>query len=718
MPLLWLSLAFLGGILCAAAWGGTTWGWGLTAGSALVILLLLRRAPGAWGWPARVVRRVKFAPFLLLVAFAAGGWRWAQTHPPLSPTELAYWNGNKSCVVEGWVSRRPTLTASGQSLRLEAERVNCGEDTQAVRGAVQVLIRADNSLRYGERLRASGELLTPPEDEEFSYRSYLASQGVYSWMPRAELERMEGLRGSGLLRWLEGVRSAGLEVLERLYPPDLAALLQGILLGVDDYLPRELMEDFRSSGLAHIIAISGFNMVILATLAMTILRRGLRGGWPTAGAVGVLGLYALLVGLAPSVVRAALMCSVALAALRVGRPAGGSNAMGVSAAVMCFFDPNLPWDVSFQLSFAATLGLVLFSSPLQEAFGRWLRVTWPRLRGGWAQRITGWTGEYLLTTLAAQALTLPLIAWHFRRVSLVSFLANPLVLPAQAPLMVLGLASLALGALHPWLGQVAAWLAWPFGVYTIAAVRWSGGFPWAEVILPALPGWVALGAMGLLVALYLARKPLRLAALRPFWAVLPLLAAAVLLGRGVSMAADGRLHLIADSREGQTVYLLQTPRGHRAFLGGKPAERFPAPWLPPFTGLDALVFPAGAEQKGMEGWLPAVRPARVVWCPDARRVEAGFDGALREAGAEALDLPRGGGLELDGVQLRNPGGETGCGLRLTYGRLELDLPFAADEGAEEVVLRLGDGSLIALPGMGWLHLQSDGTQLWLEQGSD
>lgn len=129
------------------------------------------------------------------------------------------------------------------------------------------------------------------------------------------------------------------------------------------------------------------------------------------------------------------MGGIALFGRQLGKRQTGLNSLGFVAAVMALFDPQVLWDVSFQLSFAATLGLVLYARPLQD----WLTgLLARRLPQATVRRISGPVGEYFLFTLAAQVMTLPVIAYHFQRISLVSILANPIILPAQPPVMVLG----------------------------------------------------------------------------------------------------------------------------------------------------------------------------------------------------------------------------------------------------------------------------------------
>ncbi|HVN53859.1 MAG TPA: ComEC/Rec2 family competence protein [Anaerolineaceae bacterium] len=159
---------------------------------------------------------------------------------------------------------------------------------------------------------------------------------------------------------------------------------------------------------------------------------------------------------------------------QIGRRQNGLNTLAFTSALMCLYNPFYLWDLSFQLSFMATLGLVLYAGPLQQGF---LRLVRRRLPENLAIRVAETVGEFFLFTLAAQLTTLSLMAFHFGQVSWIAFLANPLVLPPQPLVMVLG----GLAVLLSWvwfpLGQALAALAWPFVAYTIRMVEWWGSIP-------------------------------------------------------------------------------------------------------------------------------------------------------------------------------------------------------------------------------------------------
>ena len=231
-------------------------------------------------------------------------------------------------------------------------------------------------------------------------------------------------------------------------------------------------------------------MAILAGLFASLFGRLFSRWWAALAALLALAVYTLMVGAGASVVRAAVMSGLSLVAVQIGRTGGGLNALLLAAGVMCLFDPNLPWDVSFQLSFAATLGLLLYASRLQGALQR---LAEKRLPARWAGTVSGLVAENVLFTLVAQAFTLPVIFYHFGRISLIAPVANLLILPAQSYLMIFGGLAVLAGTLWLPLGRVLAPPAWALAAYTLRAVDWLGGSPGAEIVTgPGSLAWVAL----------------------------------------------------------------------------------------------------------------------------------------------------------------------------------------------------------------------------------
>jgi competence protein ComEC len=209
---------------------------------------------------------------------------------------------------------------------------------------------------------------------------------------------------------------------------------------------------------------------------------------------------------------------------------------------MAAFNPLLLWDPGFQLSFFATLGLILYAEPFSQAF---VAFASRHLPAPTVEQLTRPISQYLLFTLAASITTLPIILYHFHQLSLVSLIANLAILPVQPAVMSLGGLALLLGTLYFSLGQLVAWLAWPGAVYTIRAVEWFAGLRGATLDLGTISAPAVIALYGVLFALTFGAARIKKAAagLKPGLALAIFAVVTVLVWREALAAPDGRLHL-------------------------------------------------------------------------------------------------------------------------------------------------------------------------------
>jgi competence protein ComEC len=447
MTLFALALVWLLGIGLGAQIPLTTGQWMILAALALAARWLLRRGRSA----------LVFGGLLVLFAGAA---RFQSNLRPPAPDDVRWLNESAQAVqLTGVVADYPDVRDAYTGLRVRVQQVELDGEPRPAQGLVLVYAERSGGWAYGDVVEALGRLETPPEFPDFSYRDYLARQGVHSQMPRAGVTRLASNHGNPVLQRLYAYRANAQAVLRALVPEPEASLLSGILLGIESGIPPDLRQAYNATGTAHIIAISGFNIAIIAGLFGRFFTRWLGARRGTLAAVLGIDVYTVLVGAGASVVRAALMAGLALAAQRLGRQGDALAGLGAAAIGMTLVNPYTVWDVGFQLSFGATLGLVLYAEPLKAALIRTLS-RW--VTGERAAQIAGPAGEYVLFTLAAQVTTLPLTAAYFHRLSLVAWVANPLVLPAQPAVMVLGGLATIAGSVWLPLGRPLAWIAWPF----------------------------------------------------------------------------------------------------------------------------------------------------------------------------------------------------------------------------------------------------------------
>ena len=261
------------------------------------------------------------------------------------------------------------------------------------------------------------------------------------------------------------------EPLRRLVPEPESGILLGIALGDRASISADLAYAFSRSGTSHLLAISGFNMTLVATTIAALLRGRSGARVRAVTTVAAVVLYSLLVGLGASVVRSAVMAAITSLGLALGRRAAAANGLCAAIAAMLTLEPATINDAGFLLSAGATGGLLAFQAPLAARL-QWL----PKL-----------VGEGLAATLAATLPTLPIVAGIFGRISLVSPIANVVAVPLFPALMATSVATVVAG-------QVSLGLARPFALAAYAAafvlrtvVEVAAALPLAAVDVPRGP---------------------------------------------------------------------------------------------------------------------------------------------------------------------------------------------------------------------------------------
>jgi competence protein ComEC len=467
--------------------------------------------------------------------------------------------------------------------------VRDGSQVATLRLAEPVDVRLAATLpRYpeiepGMAVTVAGTVRPPPSGDP--YGDYLRRTGVSGTLRARSLElgplRVEPAAALERLR-----RGAG-TALEAAIPEPEAGLAAGIVVGLRDRVDRNLAADFTTVGASHIVAISGWNIAIVAA-SVAALGGGLarrRRAILTASAIVV---YVAFAGASASVVRAAVMAGVVLVARETGRAGRAAAALGWAAVLLLFLDPHLVGDAGFQLSSLATAGILAWATPLAG----WLMAA---ARG----HLPGWLIECLAVSLAAQAATLPVVLVTFGRLAIISPIVNLAVVPLVAPAMaasavaLLGGFATILGAPSP-LATVLGLPAWFLLSVMVGIVQAAASLPFASASLE--PPWnVAAGVMAaaLPAAVFAARRrgwirratsdtPAYLtgaaAARRPGSSprrAARIVAAAIalsLVGGGLAIAyrPDGSTRIIVlDVGQGDSI-LIQGDRGGRMLIDGGP----------------------------------------------------------------------------------------------------------------------------------------------------
>lgn len=745
MLLVYLTIAWAGGILVAyALWsvgalgcGTPAWPFALLAAGVTAAFFLARRHPAG-----------RFAAVLLLFALL-GAWRY-QAHPYAAcptPNHLAFYNGDDQravkATVEGVVIGYPDVRDVRTHYRLRVEKVTVAGRTRAVQGDLLVQASRFPQHSYGDRLLAIGFLQIPPVLDDFDYQAYLARRGIHSLMRRAQVEKVG--EGEGQLFWhlLFQVKARGAALLNRALPEPAAALANGMLLGIESGIAKDVDEAFVATGTTHVIVISGSNIALLSGVLMGGLSRLLgkrRAVWPTV--IGV-ALYVLLVGADAAALRAGVMGILYVFAIYLGRQSTAYVSLCASALLMTAWNPLTLWDVGFQLSFSATLGLVLFTRPIearaQGVLARWLEAD--RVR-----QVMGLLKDALIVTLAAQVLTLPIIVYYFGRLSLISLVTNFLILPAQPPIMTGGMATLVFGLLWEPLGRVLAVIPWLFLVYTTAVVRLTAAVPLASVGTGDLGRVASLVYLAVLIGAMLWRS-----AHQRGWTTIPTRralagVAAMVMPLWLGITAwqalpDGRLHLFFVAAPGSEAALVVMPDGKQAWLwdGRGDAEGLAGAAQPllrsPRRGVDVAVGPPGASL-----WPVAlsVDPARLAPGAAIRLAEGVTLTRLGQGEQPVLVLQYGefrallpaalpiatqaglldAGLDLRVTLLKAPGPETGAWPTAEF--LAAAAPqviFWPEETTypPDVAAELAARNAVRVPPSAIIEVITDGERLWVRR---
>lgn len=708
MPLLWISLSFITGIILAHSVSLPFWAWALSTITFFLLSFLLHRYPSLVtrfsSLPSHVSRFTHYTPlvtrYFLLLSLGATYYQLRQ--PNIDAFHIAFYNDRDyELLITGTLVEPPDYRDTYTNLKIKTEAIDTGDGDLPVSGMILVRVSPNEEYEYGERIRLRGQLKTPPENEEFSYRDYLARQNVHAYMTTAEVTRLPGSGGNFFFRGVYKLKSSLLENTYRLFQDPEASLFAGILFGVDTGLPEKLQNAFKNTGTAHIIAISGFNIAIIAGLFFSIFKNITNERLGALLAIISIFLYAILVGGDAAVIRAAIMGSVSLLARQLGRRNMGMNTLAFVAFIMAIINPLVIWDIGFQLSFFATLGLILYAEPFSN-------FTASLIAKAFKEDITVIVkilNENVVLTLAAQLMTIPLMAYYFQRFSLISFIANPFILPVQPAVMILGgLAVFVSLIIYP-LGQLLAWFAWAFAGYTIRVVEFFDRVPNGVIVLGDVPGWLVIGFYAALLAVTLnwsalqnwfksAAASLRAIALTAAFAVAFI--CMLLFWRASATAGDGRFHVTFLEAGSADAVLIQTPDGRNILVnGGASATELSDELgrrLPFFSRkLDWLII--ASTQEDQLAALPRIveryEPENVLW---SGNVQASFSSRLLDEYFAQNEIPVsqaevGQRLELgDGAFIEVQSiGPRGSVLLIEYGSFRALLPIGVSEGTFEAL---------------------------------
>lgn len=417
-----------------------------------------------------------FLTSLALITFALGALRLGVEESHVSLLEQYE---NEKIVLEGKVVREPEFREKAVHLYV----------APAIEGVDEyVLVTADkfaftdSTLGYGDFVRVSGVVKKPEPFETdggrtFNYSGYLRARNVMYTIPFANVVVTEEV--PSFTASLYDGKHSFVRVLEQAIPAPESGLGEGVLLGVKRSLGDDLEEVFRKTGIIHIVVLSGYNIMIVVEVIMYVLTALFFPRTRMFLGIGAVCIFSLLVGFSATVVRASLMAILLIVARCTGRVYAVLRALMLALVVMLLLNPYLlVHDVGFQLSFLATLGLILFS-PLIE---KWLTII-PTIIG---------IRSFATATLATQITVLPLLLYHTGMFSVVSLVVNVLVLPMVPVAMGLTFLTGTLGSFSSTLGTGIGFLAYLALTYIIEVAKFFGSFSFSAFTIEVFPFWIVL----------------------------------------------------------------------------------------------------------------------------------------------------------------------------------------------------------------------------------
>lgn len=387
---------------------------------------------------------------------------------------------NQSVSLDGIVVADPDEREGNTKLTIETTGTN----------PFRVLVTVDRypQYAYGDRVHIEGKLIQPQSFSDdgvhvFNYPKWLAKDGVVALMRYPEISPIESGKGSIVLRTLYALKDSFLGKIHRLIPEPESGLLAGLLVGSKQALGSDLQDMFRRAGVVHVVVLSGYNITIVATAFMHMVAFLPKALGATFGALGMI-LFVLMVGASATAVRATIMALLVLFAQMTGRSTDSIRILLIAAFFMLLQNPYiLAFDPSFQLSFLATLGLIVYSPYFEQKL-----LFIPEKFG---------IRSVAVATLSTQVMVLPLLLWMNGLFSIVALPVN---------LLILGFIPFAMltGFVAGILGFISWWIAIPFAFVTELILRYQlfiihlfASLPFAAISIPVFPFWAVVIWYGL-----------------------------------------------------------------------------------------------------------------------------------------------------------------------------------------------------------------------------
>lgn len=381
-------------------------------------------------------------------------------------------------VIKGIIKDEVDVRQSSQRILLRADKITFHGEEYEIDQNILVSTELFPRYEYGDLIEVSGELKIPENfltevGKEFDYKNYLKKDSIFYTISFAQVERLDAGEGSKIKAGILFVKHKFLESIEAVIPSPESALVGGLLLGTKQSLGEKLQQSFVDTGLVHIIVLSGYNVTIIAESLIKVLSFISVSAGIYLGGIAIV-VFVIMTGAGATIVRAGIMAILALLARATGRTSEITRALLLAAALMVVHNPYiLFFDISFQLSFLATLGLI-YMSPV---FKNWFKFL-PERFG---------LREVVSSTIGVQAFVLPFILYKMGNLSIVAPITNTLVLPLIPTTMFFGFVSGLLGLVSNILAMPFGWVAYVFLKFEIWIVEIFSSFSFATIKIAHFP---------------------------------------------------------------------------------------------------------------------------------------------------------------------------------------------------------------------------------------
>ena len=385
--------------------------------------------------------------------------------------------------VSGYISDEPQINDFNKSFTFKAEKINSDSSD------IYIKIQTDRYMdyEYGQKLIVKGKISKPFNfssngGRTFDYIDYLLKDGIYFVMKKPNIEVVGNNGGSFITKILFKIKKGFMDNIKSVLGEPHAALAGGLVVGEKSALGADLINDFRKAGLIHIVVLSGYNITIVADSIRRILAFLPRKIGLLLGGLGIIG-FGILVGGGATVVRSCFMAIIALLSELLRKDYNVGRALFIAGAIMLIQNPLiLLYDPSFQLSFLATIGLLLLSSPIEKKLG-------------FITEKFGIRG-LVASTLATQIFVSPYILYMMGQLSIIGIIVNILVLPMIPATMLFVTLTGLVGFFSHFLSEIPGWISHILLSYELFMVRLFAGLPFSAVYLPKFSFWIVVGFYG------------------------------------------------------------------------------------------------------------------------------------------------------------------------------------------------------------------------------